>query len=195
MDTETVWSAVADQRRSLADLFESLDERQWAAPSLCAGWTVGDVAAHVTLAARVRPATVAAGLLKSRGSFNGFVAADAREHGRRPKDELVADLRRLADSRQHPPFTRPVDPLVDILVHGQDVAVPLGVARMMPSDAAVAAADRVWSMGFPFRARRRLRGYRLVASNAEWSAGDGETVVAPIEQVLLMLTGRRRPQE
>jgi hypothetical protein len=52
----------------------------------------------------------------------------------------------------------------------------------------------VWESSFPFSARKRLAGHRLLASNAPWSAGEGELVEAPIERLLLLLTGRLRPQ-
>lgn len=48
----------------------------------------------------------------------------------------------------------------------------------------------VWCSGFPFRARTRLAGRRLVATNTEWAAGDGELLEAPIERLLLAMTGR-----
>ena len=35
------------------------------------------------------------------------------------------------------------------------------------------AADRVWSVPRMFRARKKLAGYRLVAGDAPWSAGEG----------------------
>lgn len=39
----------ADERRDLADFLETLTPEQWQQPSLCAGWTVRDVVAHVTI--------------------------------------------------------------------------------------------------------------------------------------------------
>ena len=64
----------------------------------------------------------------------------------------------------------------------------------MPVEAATAAATRVWTMGWPmstaFRARTRLRGLRLVATDTDWSAGDGAIVEGPVEALLLLLTGR-----
>ena len=192
MDTEQVWTTIEAQRRDLADLLETLDDDAWDRPSLCEGWRVRDVAAHVTLAARARPLQAMVGLLRAGGSFNGYVRSDAVSRARnRTPAVLVAEIRDVAGVRHHPPGTTILDPLVDVLVHGQDIAVPLGIDRPMPPDAALAAADRVWSMGFPFRARKRLRDRRLVATNADWSAGDGGTTVeAPIEDLLLLLTGR-----
>ncbi len=60
----------------------------------------------------------------------------------------------------------------------------------MPTDAAEAAAERVWAMSFPFFARRRFRGTRLRETNADWARGEGDEIDAPIEKLLLMLTGR-----
>jgi uncharacterized protein (TIGR03083 family) len=50
MDRDEVWRAIDAERVSLADLLDSLGEQEWEIPSLCAGWRVRDVAAHLTLA-------------------------------------------------------------------------------------------------------------------------------------------------
>lgn len=83
-----------------------------------------------------------------------------------------------------------MEPLIDLLVHGQDLCVPLGIDRAMPRDAAVAAAQRVWQMGFPFQARRRLAGQRLIAVDVEFDVGEGREVRAPIRDLLMLMTGR-----
>ena len=60
----------------------------------------------------------------------------------------------------------------------------------MPPEAARAGADRVWTMGWPFWARRRLRGLRLLATDTDWSAGAGAELRGPIGVLLLLLTAR-----
>ena len=57
-----------------------------------------------------------------------------------------------------PAVTNAKNILLDAIVHGQDIAVPLGIERPVPVDAAVAGFERTWSMGWPFHARKRLRG-------------------------------------
>jgi hypothetical protein len=52
------------------------------------------------------------------------------------------------------------------------------------------AAEQVWSMGWPFHARRRLAGFRLIATDTEWAAGSGAPVEGPVGALLLLLTGR-----
>ena len=65
-------------------------------------------------------------------------------------------MRAMVGVRRRPPGTAVADPLMDVLVHGQDIAMPLGVERTMPIPAAVIVAERVWTMGFPFNARKRF---------------------------------------
>jgi uncharacterized protein (TIGR03083 family) len=83
-----------------------------------------------------------------------------------------------------------LEPLIDVLVHGQDIAIPLGRTRPVPTVAAMAAADRVWPDLFPWRAARKLGGFRFAATDCAWSAGDGQLVEGPITAILLLLTGR-----
>ena len=45
-------------------------------------------------------------------------------------------------------------------------------------------------MGWPFWARRRLRGVRFLATDTDWSAGAGVELQGPIRMLLLLLTGR-----
>ena len=91
---------------------------------------------------------------------------------------------------QLPAVTNYRNVLLDVLVHGQDIAIPLGRELPVPADVAVAAASRAWTMGWPFWARRRLRGLRLVAADADWTAGAGEELRGPIDALVLLLTGR-----
>ncbi|MBT2385554.1 hypothetical protein J7E86_18635, partial [Streptomyces sp. ISL-11] len=103
---------------------------------------------------------------------------------------LAAELRALAGSHRHAVGTTHVEPLLDVLVHGQDIALPLGRPREIPPPAAAVAATRVWTMGVPFRARKRFRGLRFAATDAVWAAGEGKDAEGPIGAILLTLTGR-----
>ena len=60
----------------------------------------------------------------------------------------------------------------------------------MPGGLAVVAADRVWSSLRMFHARKKLAGYRLVAGDVPWAAGQGHEICGPIGALLLLLTGR-----
>jgi uncharacterized protein (TIGR03083 family) len=191
MEREDQWQVVSQQRRLLADLLEGLDDEQWGRPSLCEQWRIRDVAAHVALTPR-SPGLPAILVKAARVGFD-FDSLNrdmAVAYADRPPSELVGLLRELADSRRKPAITTVANLLFDTLVHIQDVAIPLGLTVAMPVEAAREGADRVWRMGWPFWAKRRLRGLRLVATDTTWSAGEGAEVRGPVQALLLLLTGR-----
>ena len=192
MDRERAWQLIEQERLSLADLLSGLAPEEWERPSLCDGWRVRDVAAHVALAPQ--PPGLGSMLVeavRARGSFDRLNHDVSVRHANRPGVDLVAELRTHAASRRLPVVTNYRNILFDILVHGQDIAIPLGRPRSMPLDAAVAGAERVWTAGWPFWARRRLAGFHLSATDADWSAGDGWLEVrGPVSALLLLLTGR-----
>ena len=191
MDRDLSWSVIEAERLRLAALLESLDARDWDAPSLCSGWRVRDVAAHVALAPQ--PPSIAGMLVegaRARGRFHTLNHDIAVRHADRLGVDLVAELREHAGSRRLPAVTNYHNILFDVLVHAQDIALPLGVDHAMPVEAARAGAQRVWTMGWPFWARRRLDSYRLVATDIDWAVGEGTTVEGPVSALLLLLTGR-----
>ena len=189
MDRDEVWHAIDAERLSLAGLFEDLSPAEWETRSLCAGWRVRDVAAHLTLA-HTGPGTALVAMLRAGGSFNRMIRDTALRQAALPVERYPQLLRAMVGSRRKAPGISDLEPLIDVLVHGQDVAVPLGRPRPMPVEPTVAAVRRVWPNLYPFRAERRLRGVRLVATDHPWTAGQGLVVEGPIGALLLLLTGR-----
>ncbi|GII05443.1 maleylpyruvate isomerase family mycothiol-dependent enzyme [Planobispora takensis] len=191
MGNDTILAWVKAERLGLAGFLEGLDDHEWRADSLCPGWTVHDVAAHVTTATRTTLLGTIRGAIRARGDFNRMVAAEATERAARfGRAELVAQIREMAGSARRAPGAGPLDPLVDILVHGQDIARPLGYVREMPAEPAIAALEHVRTSVF-YGARKRFRGTRLVATDAEWSAGQGPDLIrGPVGDLLLLATGR-----
>jgi uncharacterized protein (TIGR03083 family) len=188
MDRDEIWGTIDAERLRLADLLTQLSDEEWRQPSLCAGWTVRDVAAHLTLA-HIRMPAVIAGMVRARGNLGIMIRETARRHAAAPA-QLIEELRAMAGSRRHVPGITPMEPLIDVLVHGQDIALPLGRALPMPVGAAAAAATRICTNNPIHRARRKLDGFRLTATDTSWSAGEGRSVEGPIEALLLTLTGR-----
>jgi uncharacterized protein (TIGR03083 family) len=191
MDKHTSWSIIDAQRVELADLLELLTPEQWATPSLCAGWTVRDVAAHLSMAATARAGEVLGYAVRAHGSFDRMIHDSAVDRAReRSTDRIVADLRGVVGSRRLAPGTFWRDPLLDVLVHGQDIARPLGLTVAPPPEASRTAADWAWQRRFPFFPGRRLRGLCLVADDVEWSRGSGAELRGPVLSLLLVSTGR-----
>ena len=192
MESE-IWEMVRAERQTLADLLEALDDEQWQTRSLCTEWTVREVATHLlmTPAREPGPWALVKALVRARGHLwyaGRDVVVDYAS--RRSTAELVTDLRSQAGSRTRPLFVADRNILLDLLVHGQDIAVPLGIRRDVPPAAGRVGLERVWSMGWPFHARRHLRDVHLRVEDGSWQAGAGPDVVGAAGALLLLATGR-----
>jgi uncharacterized protein (TIGR03083 family) len=190
MDREQGWETVDDHRARLADLLDQLTPEQWEHPSLCAGWRVRDVAAHLTLAALSSSREVLGHAVAARGSFDRMMREASVARGQRPTEQITSDLRGIVGSRRLAPTTTWRDPLLDVVVHAQDLSRPLGIRFDSPVEAQVEAAEWVWRRWFPFFTARRLRGFRLVADDADWARGSGVEVRGPVGALALVSTGR-----
>jgi uncharacterized protein (TIGR03083 family) len=188
---EDYWAAVRSMRLDIAELLGSLAPGEWDEPSLCRGWRVRDVAGHVAVVPTIttwQMVSVAprAGLDPNR--INTLVAI--REGARRP-EEIVALLRERAASKGTAKMLDARNSLFDVIVHSQDIALPLGRDLPVPVEPTRRGLERVWEMGWPFRARRRMAGVTLRATDIAWRVGDGPEVTGPALALLLLLTGRR----
>jgi uncharacterized protein (TIGR03083 family) len=191
VERSDVWTAIDQQRGAIVRLLEELTEDEWRRPSLCAGWSVRDVAAHLALQNTTWAALPRAAWDMARHhGLNGAIHAAACRHAELPVDVIIGEIRdRIGVWRPLPTVTFR-ETALDYAVHGQDIAVPLGRALEMPRDLAVVAVDRVWSRSRMFHARKRFTGYRLVADDVPWTAGQGQEICGPIGALLLLLTGR-----
>jgi uncharacterized protein (TIGR03083 family) len=185
-----MWRVIRAERAWTADVLQSLRPGQWRTPTLCTGWTVRELAGHLGYGPRARPGDVLVQAIRAGGSFDRMVDATARRESAKPTGELVAGLRAVVESQRLAPGQTVRNALLDILVHAQDLAIPLSLDHPMPREAARIAADDVWRHRFPFHARRRLRGLHLSATDIPWTVGAGAKVEGPMLALLLLLTGR-----
>jgi uncharacterized protein (TIGR03083 family) len=189
LDRDEVWRAIDAQRLSLTDLLARLTDDEWRQPSLCDGWTVRDVAAHLTFA-QARITSALGSVIRARGDLKRAIHDDAVRRAAWPTRQIVAEIRGMVGSQRHIQGVTYRETLIDILVHSQDIAVPLGRRLDMRPDAAAMAATRVWEAHHRLWPRRRLAGFALTATDVDFSVGDGREVRGPMEAILLLLTGR-----
>lgn len=178
----------AAERRRFAELLARLDDSQWQAPSLCAGWTVRDVARHtVTFLDQPVPA-LAAGMVTCRGDADRLNRALLRAEPDCGTADLATRMRTAVPNGAGRLYRHRVT-LLESVIHCQDVAVPLGLP-VSPADEAVTAAVRYAYRNPVVGARHRIRGIRLVADDLGWEIGRGEPLRGPGLQLLLAMTGR-----
>lgn len=197
MNPDEYWAAIDTQRLRTTALLDVLTPQEWDTPSLCEGWTVRDVAAHLTLQ-QLTLGPALAGALRHPGGLNHIINASARDRASWPPERLVDEIRGMVGSRRHNVGVTPRETLIDIVVHGQDIAVPLGRTLTVTSWAAVTTAERLWwsrstrigRITAKVFADLDHRGLRFVATDAAWSAGDGEEVRGSLLSIVLVLAGR-----
>ncbi|AGZ40057.1 maleylpyruvate isomerase family mycothiol-dependent enzyme [Actinoplanes friuliensis] len=186
-----VLPAIADERRRIADLVDSLTPAQLETPSLCGDWTIRQVAGHL-LAAISKPVTPVLPLL-ARSGFN-IHKANARLAALvadQPPSSLAQGLRDHADSSFRPPIVGYPGQLTDLQVHGQDMRRPLGLPHGLVHDRVRVSLDfLVGGRAVGFAPRRRLAKLRFEASDLDWSWGEGPLVTGPGEALMLAMTGR-----
>lgn len=139
-----LWAAIDAQRIRVAELLEGLSDEEWEHPSLCAAWTVREVAAHLALQ-QLTPPRMFKVLVQNPGGLNTIIRKAAIRKALEPKENFAVEIRAMVGSRIHNVGVTPKETLTDILVHGQDIAAPLGRDLEMPVEPTRWAADRVWS--------------------------------------------------
>ncbi|OYD69050.1 maleylpyruvate isomerase family mycothiol-dependent enzyme [Rhodococcus sp. OK302] len=196
MNEGEIWAAIDGARLRTATLLESLSDDEWKHESLCEGWTVRDVAAHLTMQQGAVGAAARLALEHPTHlrDLNMLIRDTALIRSRLPVDELIAKIRGMVGSRRHNIGVTSLETLIDILVHGQDISIPLNRNLEMPTTAAVSAADRIVAYRGRGKARvfknLHLDGFRLVADDIDWSTGAGKEVDGPIASIVLLLAGR-----
>jgi uncharacterized protein (TIGR03083 family) len=192
MDATTMWGHIHRERRALAEALSGLPLDDWQRDTLCPGWSVLDIAAHVIsnpqITARHMPGMVGRNLGRS---YDAMIFREVKRWSRdQTPERVLADFDTYDGSLRHVPVTTRVEPMLDVLVHTQDILRPLGLRHDTPVDAAMVAADRARLIG-------RLTGWRrgavrLVATDADWARGRGPEVRGPMQELLLVCTGRAR---
>ena len=185
------WDTIAAERRALADDVDGLTEDQWSTASLCGDWRVRDVIGHLVITQTTSLRAFFLEIAKARGNFDTANSRLAVREGQRPPDELVAGLRGVADRRFKPPGYGSEAPLTDILIHGYDVRVPLG----MPTDRSPEPFRYVLDLLVSPKGKRGFRPkalppLRFVADDLDWSHGRGDEVRGAAAGLALAMSGR-----
>lgn len=128
-------------RLPLIELLGSLDDAEWATPSLCQGWAVQEVAAHLAWASVQPPLTTVVGFLRARLDVNRLNDENARRWARRGPTAVLEQLRANATSGATPFEVPWPAPAVDAVIHELDVRRPLGRPRAVAEPVFRLAAD------------------------------------------------------
>lgn len=184
---------IADERHELATLLKDLPAEQWDAPTLCEGWRVREVVAHLTAPYRYSTPRFLLEMLRSGGRMNPMLDRIARRDAAELTAVELADC--LADNVNHPwkpPGGGFEGALSHDVIHGLDITVALGIDRVVPAE-----RMRIVLGGLSGKHLKYfgvdLTGIQLRATDLDWSFGTGRVVSAPAQDLLLKVCGRTVP--
>ncbi|MFB7532681.1 maleylpyruvate isomerase family mycothiol-dependent enzyme [Streptomyces sp. NPDC056178] len=191
--TAEIRAAIAAERQELAAVLDGLSEEEWDAPTLCAGWRVREVAAHMSLGFRYSLPRMARELVRARGNIHRMTDRcahkDAATHSTR---ELAALLRDNADHPWTPPVGGFTAALGHDVIHGLDITVALGLGRRVPEDRLRILLESVDARTLKFFGAD-LQGIELRADDLDWSFGAGTPLSGAAQDLLVLVYGRRLP--
>ncbi|WP_406111625.1 maleylpyruvate isomerase family mycothiol-dependent enzyme [Streptomyces sp. NBC_01003] len=179
------------EREALIDDLAHLKDDQWLKPSLCDGWTVHDVLAHLIDTARTTRLGFVKDLALARFGFNRQNTRGVERERRSTPQETLERFRQVASRTSTPPA--PLDSrLVEEVVHGEDIRRPLGLTRTYPPQAVVRSLRLQTRTPASFGgAKELLTRLRLRATDTDLTLGTGPEVTGPALSLLLAVMGRR----
>ncbi|QIM17584.1 maleylpyruvate isomerase family mycothiol-dependent enzyme [Leucobacter coleopterorum] len=185
-----VWAVVHAERRRLISDLASLDQSRWETPSLCPGWTVHDVLAHLVDTAKTGKAGFVWSMVRSRGDFDRANEAGVRRCKRDDPEQTLAEFRQVLELTKTPP-AQLATRLVEAIVHGEDIRRPLQIPGEYPAAAVHEALAYQLRTPVSFGgSRERAAGCRLVDTETGSAWGDGLEVRGKAVDLLVAASGR-----
>jgi uncharacterized protein (TIGR03083 family) len=185
---------IAAERRDLACVLGDLPAPAWDASTLCAGWRVREVVAHMTMPFRYSAARFTAELARSGGRFTAMSDRVARRDAAAlSAADLLSALRDNAANPWQPPGGGYAGALTHDVIHGLDITVPLGIGRRVPEDRLRAVLDAVAAPKARKHFGTDLNGVELRAQDIDWASGSGQLLTGAAQDLALVLCGRKLP--
>jgi len=185
--------AIAAERRDLALILAGLPAEAWDAPTLCRGWRVREVVAHITMPFRYRPPRFLFEMARSRGNFNRMADRCARRDAAVPPGQLAAALRDNENHPWKPPGGGYQGALTHDVIHGLDITVALGVGRRVPAERLGIVLDGITAAKSVRFFGTDLDEIELRADDLDWSFGSGTPVSGSAQDLALLVCGRKLP--
>lgn len=185
--------AVTAEFLALAGLLDTLPDAGWDTPSLCDGWRVREVVAHLTMPARYSAAQFGAELRDCGGDFTRLSNRVASRDAALSRSTLVDTLRQEVMHHWAPPGGGYAGALNHVVIHGLDISMPLGVPRRSPDDTIHVVLDDLTTGGTHAHFGVDITGLSLRATDIDWTFGSGTPISGAAEDVALFLCGRKLP--
>lgn len=183
-------AAMADtERKTLRADLEELTDDEWVTMTVCDPWTVRHLVCHLTALGNQTAPNFFKGLITNGFSFDKFVANDLVRFNTGSNADVLAGFDKTTENPKTPPGPKYVS-LGELMCHGEDIRRAVGRRGEHPAEHVEALAEMYKKTGTPIRAKKRIAGLRLRATDVNWTSGDGPEVGGPGMDLILAMTGR-----
>ncbi|MFY1594741.1 maleylpyruvate isomerase family mycothiol-dependent enzyme [Micromonospora sp. WMMD737] len=179
---------MVERDRLVADL-SSLADEAWQTASLCSGWTVRDLTAHLLMPYEISALSLLGQLARARFRFDRVADEWARRDPRTP-DQLLTALNSIDGKRFGTPGVSQAAGLSHLVAHKADLYRPLGLDHVVGPTVGVIVLNELVGRGRGSLPDGILDGRRFTASDLDWSYGTGEQVAGPASALITTLLGR-----
>ena len=189
MSDAATWAMIHAERSRVADMLDGLSSEQWTMDTLCKGWNVQMVAAHMMNAGEQSTSKFFRGLLASGLRFNVMMDDQAHASAKLAPKEIIERIRASTTTTNKPPAAT-MAMLGEVVVHGNDIRQPLGIDDDSSTEAKLACLDMFKGSNFPVRAKKAITGLTLKATDVDWTFGSGPEVRGPLVALLMAMATR-----
>lgn len=123
-----------DERVDLAAFLATLSPQQWQAPTLCAGWRVRDVVAHVISYDNLSARSLLVLAAQGRFRLSQVNAAALAKYDTHSTEQLLSLLAGNLQPKGQPAALGGLAGLVETLIHHQDIRRALAQPRAIPAE-------------------------------------------------------------
>jgi uncharacterized protein (TIGR03083 family) len=184
-----LWTLVHAERAALAEDVAGLGAEQWRHETLCGQWDVEQVVAHLTAAASLNQWQWLRSMLGARFRPDVHNQRRLAEHCGSTPAETLDRFRAVITSTTAPSSHTPAY-LGEVVVHSQDIRLPLGLVRTPSVDALTAVAEFFARRDFAVASRTRVADLQLRANDGPFASGTGPLVTGSTLALVMSMAGR-----
>jgi uncharacterized protein (TIGR03083 family) len=184
-----LWALAKAERAALAEDLAGLSAEQWRHATLCGEWDVEQVVAHLTAAASLNQWQWLRSMLGARFRPDVHNQRRLEEHRGSTPAETLDRFRAVITSTTAPSSHTPAY-LGEVVVHAQDIRLPLGLARAPGVDALTPVAGFFAGRDFAVASRTHVADLQLRADDGPFATGTGPLVTGSTLALVMSMAGR-----
>lgn len=152
VDPNQTWTRIKNGREAFGDYLAGLPDADWSAASLCAGWTVKDVAAHMLVIPTMPKGQVFKAFLGSGFNLDKMNNKLVKKLGSQMSNaDIAAKTRSSAGSQSMPPGLKLPGVYTELVVHSSDIAAGASKPFALPVEDYIAGLDHLKNVQPVFR--------------------------------------------